>query len=269
MEHFEGHGDHWNALGFSDEEALKIIPESIKEGVLAENNIYEFPETNDKILPIIYPKLNPVQICSLIVSSNGKNTAESFYPLVEGIKNDIVFYEKFTWENNLEGEVEINRDDRMNISFFAPFYKHDFSNTKKGMKEIVYLSALALSVEKPMMEFEVKEGQFYEMQLNEFLKNNPNKTKHDFPPLIMHMDGSIILFPTNDYSVYEYRGKILDLNYIDFFGKKIAKTKVCIEKTDSAETMYVNLYISENNIKNYELKVGNDLQAIIWLMGYK
>jgi len=39
MKHFEGHEDHWNALGFEDDEILEIIPESIEKGTLVRKYI--------------------------------------------------------------------------------------------------------------------------------------------------------------------------------------------------------------------------------------
>ena len=118
------------------------------------------------------------------------------------------------------------------------------------------------------MQYEIEKGDMYEVALARFLRDNPQKTKKDFPAVTIHMDGAIILFPTNEYSVYEYRGKILDLEYVTFFGKKLAKTKVCLEKDDDEETMFINLYIAENNIRDCELKIGNDIQGVIWLTGY-
>jgi hypothetical protein len=268
MEHFEGHGDHWNAIGFEDDEILKIIQESVEKGILAKNYIFESPKDNSKILPILYPESTTVQICSLILSKDNKNTIESFYPVLEGIKNQIIINTKFTWENNLEGEVEIFRDDNINLSFFAPFYQNNFANLTNGSKMEVYLSGLALFVEKAVMEYNIDKGGIYEIALRDFLKDNPQKTKKDFPYVTLHMDGAIILLPTDEYSVYEYRGRIFDLEYVAFLGHKLAKAKVSLEKRDDEYNIFINLYIAEKNIKDCELKIGNDIQGKIWLMGY-
>jgi hypothetical protein len=154
MEHFEGHGDHWNAIGVEDNEIFKIIQESLANGILAKNYIFEFYGDNSKILPILYPESNAIQICSLILSKDNKNTAESFYPILEGIKNQVIIDTKFTWENTLEGEVEIFRSDTINLFFFAPFYQNNFANLKNGARMEVYLAGLAFFVEKAVLEYE-------------------------------------------------------------------------------------------------------------------
>ena len=119
------------------------------------------------------------------------------------------------------------------------------------------------------MKFEVDKGPMYEMQLREFLEKNPKKTKSDFKNPIVHMDGLVVFFPTKYYSEYEYRGTILSLENIDFFGKKVAKTKVCIKRDeDRNDLMYINLYIPLSCCKGIKLKEGMDIQGLIWLQGY-
>ena len=267
MEHFEGHGDQWNALGFEDGEILEIIPESIKKGTLAQEYVSELSD-NSEINYILYPESNAVQICSLILSENNKNTAEAFYPVLEGLKNQIIIEELFTWENNLEGEVEASCCDKINLSFFAPFYKHNFSNMEKDAKVDVYLSGLAFSVEKAVMELEIEEGPLYEMALSNYLKDNPQKTKNDFPFVTVSMAGSVIFLPTDTCAVYEYRGIIHDLEHVTFLGKNIIKAKVPLIKNDDGYDVFINLYFFEGNVKDFDCKIGDDIQCVIWLTGY-
>jgi len=267
MKHFEGHGDHWNALGFEDDEILGIIPESIEKGTLLRKYISELSD-NSKISPILYPESNAVRICSLIVSRNNQNTAEAFYPVLEGVKNEIIIDEKFTWGNNLEGEIEASCRDKINLSFFAPFYKHNFSNMEKGEKVDIYLSGLAFSVEKAIMELEIEEGPLYEMALRDFIKDNPQKTKNDFPFVPVRMDGAVILFPTDTCALYEYRGIIHDLEHVTFLGKNIIKAKAPLVKDDDGYDVFANLYFFEGNAKDCDFKIGDEIQCVIWLTGY-
>jgi hypothetical protein len=268
MVHFEGHGDHWNALGFKDDETLGIIQESIEKGTIDQNHIFQSSEDNSKLIPILYPEHNSIQICSLLISINGTNTVESFYPILEGIRNQVVINEKYTWENNLEGEVEIYRDDKINLYFFAPFFHKNFGMLKKGSKAEVYLAGLAFFVEKAATEYDIKNGDLYEMALNNYLKDNPHKTRKDFPSVSINMDGSIILFPTDEYSVYEYRGKILDLEYVTFFGKNVAKTKIFLENSENENNLYINLYFSGDNVRDCNINIGDNIQCKFWLIGY-
>jgi len=268
MEHSEVHGDHFNALGFEDEELLENIPNFFENGILAKKYTYENNVEKYKISHYLYPELNDVQICSLVLSKDDKNTLESFYPVLKGIKNNITIESKYTWENDLEGEIELLRKDSFNLSFFAPFYKNNFLNITKGSNIDVYLAGLAFFMEDAKMSYNVDKGDIYKMALNDFLKDNPKKTQEDFPFVTLHMDGAIMLFPTDSYSVYEYRGKILELDYLSFTNKKLAKIKVCIEKKEDEYKMFINLYVATKNLRNCELKIGKDIQCLFWLIGY-
>jgi len=267
MEHFESHGDHWNALGFEDQEIMEKIQESIQKGILENKYVYEYGNTT-KILPFLYPESNPIQFCSLVVSENNKNTAESFFPILEGIKNSITIESKYIWKNDLVGEIEIFRDSKFNLSFFAPFYHQNFSTFSEGSKAEIYLSGLAYFIEKAVMEYEIDKGDMYELALGNFLKDNPKKSKKDFPFVILDMSGSIIVFPTNICSEFEYRGPILEIEDVTFFGKTVKKAKISLEKNDPENSLFINLYFSEKNVRDCEVKIGTEIMCRLWLMGY-
>jgi hypothetical protein len=268
-EHFEGHGDKWDTLNLKDAEIMSnVITTSLENGSLLENHVYKDPNGKKNILPLIYPNESDIKVCTLNVTKRKNLSLESMFPLMKGIPNEVTLEKKYTWQNKIEGEVAFKAHG-FDSFFFAPFYKQEFKDLKKGSRIKVYFSALAYSIEKAMMKFEVDKGPMYDMQLIEFLEKNPKKTKNDFKNPIVHMDGLVVFFPTKYHSEYEYRGTILELETIEFFGEKIAKTKVCIKRDeDRNDLMYINLYIPFNCFKGFKLKVGMDIQGIIWLQGY-
>ncbi|MDR0552162.1 MAG: GNAT family N-acetyltransferase [Spirochaetaceae bacterium] len=270
LEHFEAHGDHLGAFGASDDELLEILQECIKSGTFDKSNCYTFKETDKSIVPRIYPKTAGVQVCALEFTERGEKTltVESFFPLLEGLKNDVVLADRHPWKNKIEGEIEINIPGRENYSFFAPFYYNNFSNYAAGDKIEVYLAGLAYSAEQPVTELEINEGHFYTTQLKKFLRENTGKTKKDFPPLMIQMDNLIMFTPSKYYSEFEYFGKIIELEYINFMNKKFAKIKICILRIDDEDKMFINLYISPNLLQNYTPKIGGNIHGILWLTGY-
>jgi hypothetical protein len=267
QEHFEAHGNRWSALDLSDEMA-DLITTCLQEGALLERYVYKDPKKKKDILPLVYPANETVKICTINVTKGKGLVLESMFPLLEGIQNEVVLGEKYTWKNGFEGEVEIDING-FDSFFFAPFYKQEFTNIIKGSRAKVFLAGLASSIQDAMMEFDVDKGPMYENGLKEFLLENPSKTKEDFHNPIVHMAGLVMMFPTETYSEYQYRGTILSLEYVEFLGKKIAKTRVCIKRNeDGEELMHINLYIPLSCCNNCTLEVGKDIQAIIWLQGY-
>jgi len=252
-------------------EFMKDTPKRIHDAISSKEYIYDLAGNKGKLVPLLYPHGNPVQVCYMLLATNRSNTVESFFPVLEGIKNRCVITNKFCWANDIEGEIEIDLGDKgvADFCFFAPFFRNNFGATLPRTEVDVYLAGLAYFVEKAPMEYEINRGGVYEHALKGFLEDNPQKTKTDFPFVTIHMDDAVMLFPTNIYSEYEYRGKILSLEYVDFCGKKIAKTKVCIQKDDDCEyKTFINLYIAESCVRDVELAVGIDIVGRVWMTGY-
>ena len=204
-------------------------------------------------------------MCCLVVQK--KYEIETFFPVMEGIPSEVCIRGTHTWGNGLEGEVEVELNG-FDLFFFAPFYKQDFSSLEKSTRTNISFSGLAFTIEDAMMEFEINKGPLYESSLNEFLKENPGKNKNDFKNPVANMDGLVALFPTSYHLVYQYRGIIKTLEYINFYERKIAKTKVCIKRGENKEKLiHIYLYIPLNCCKDCELKIGKDIQGIFWLQG--
>jgi len=269
VEHFEGHGDKWNALGVEDEVFSNVIMETVQHGALLEQFSKGTPHKikSADFFAVAYPEEGPVRSCALLTSKKNKLTLATMFPLLEGIENTVTVRSKYPWENKLEGEVEIDINSFESF-VFATFYKKEFESVADGSKVKMSLAGLAYAIQDAEMSFEIDKGPFYEQQLSEFLQKNPGKTRKDFPNLEIHMDGLVTTFPTETYSEYQYRGTILTLEYTEFFGRKIAKTKVCIKRNKDGEQLHIYLYIPLDRCNNCELAVGKDIQGIIWLQGY-
>jgi len=266
--HEEGHGDRWNALGFSgEEEIVNLIKICLQEGSITEEDILNKPK--EYPISIIHPVESPIKICSLLAKKRKNHELVSAYPIFEGLLNDVTIGDKYTWENKTEGEVEITNINGFENFVFAPFFVQNSDNFEKGTKTSIYLSGLAYNIQDAPMEFEVGEGDFYEEILKEFLDENPKKNKDDFSNPIIRMDGLVMLFPTETHTLYEYRGTILTLETIDFFDKKISRAKVCIKRTEDEEKMHIFLYISPDRCLNCKLEIGKDIMGIIELQGYR
>jgi hypothetical protein len=266
MKHDETHGWAWDAIGFEDRDVLlENIQKSVQNGSLVENMIVD--NNGRKVFYLVYPNNNPVQICLLIKSDENENMLESFYPVVEGIENEITILEKHRWENNLEGEVIADFNDAVAISFFAPFFCKEFDNIKHK-KTKVFLAGIADNIEiEDDEETTISEGPFYEVLLNEFLSENPGKTKDDFEPIKISMKGASVFLSTDYTSYFQFRGTVQAIETVSILDIEILKLKVCLVKPDD-EDLNAYLYVSKNRVKYNELKIGCDIQGMVMLIGY-
>jgi hypothetical protein len=268
--HFEGHGNQWDAVGeFNGSVGLvPIIQKTATSGTLSKDTVLK------PVIPVVYPANNSVQSCVLEYVNETKNVLEviSFYPFMEGIPAKLVLTDKYTWENGMEGDVSGTFCDSIEVPFFAPFYYSQFLNLEVGKEAAVFLAGLAYSVENDTgRTFEIKQGPLYEMQLKEFLKENPSKNANDYPATIVGMDGCATFLPQKYFAEIEYRGPILELSKTEMFDIMIFKAKICVARVSEYGEygdLIINLYMSEKVLNGYNPKVGDDIMGVMWLTGY-
>ena len=133
-EHFEAHGDKWEALKLEDAENMSnVITTCIENGTLLENHVFKDPKGKRDIFPLVYPNENDIKVCTLNVNKGKNLSLDSMFPLMKGIPNEVTIEKTHTWKNRLEGEVAVDMHG-FDTFFFAPFYKQEFKEMKKAAK---------------------------------------------------------------------------------------------------------------------------------------
>src|SRR5574344_817262 len=270
-EHFEGFGNEWNAIfGNVGKFIVDYLKKSVADGDVVMVN------KNSNNFGIASPSNSKMAIMSYIDSKGGNNEYTSASPLMSGIDNQLILKEQYTWKNGIEGEMAAIFPfdaplDNLTLNFYNPFYSINTDNFEIDKVQLVSLSALALDIEKMKEQKNVIEnGAFYDNQLKEFLKENPEATENDFkaPTLSIDAENFRCFIPTEYTCSYEVAGQIEDIEYINSLKTKFAILKVNFGHSEIDQNFYCNVYVSEHLLKNYEPKVGEGIQSIIWLTGY-
>ncbi|MCD7878960.1 MAG: hypothetical protein LUG16_03390, partial [Candidatus Gastranaerophilales bacterium] len=241
-EHFEGMGNKWESLYENPDVFWKELSEKIMDG-----NIVFYNKLNNKSFVGIMDKNNsPVSTIYTIEQLGNTNEFISACPVLKGINHDITLKEIYTWGNGAEGEMATVTKNGKLLNFHNPFYPVDVSNFRKNKIQTVSLSGLVYSIDKlEEKEFTFNEGSNYEILLQEFLKENPNKTEKDFvPPILKTEADTFRMFCAKDTTcVYEIVGQIEDINFADFNDTAIAILKVNLERKIENEYFHINLYV--------------------------
>ena len=287
-EHFEALGDIWDSLYGNAESFIKdYLVKSCQEG-----SLYWTQKINNKLVySLLYPgakkkngftRFNEllqsgdecIQAINYIEDNKHSKTHITTCPVLRGVKNSLKLKESYTWGNGIEGEfaAESLTINKLLLNFFDPFYpfdkKHKF---KEGKICDIYLSAIAYKAEELEERDDVyTEGTPYNLYLERFLKENPDKTEADFEPPVIEMRAEHFRMyaPTDTTSFIEIVGLIEDIEYIEAFGKKFAKLKVNLEHREDDEYLYVNVYVGEHLLKKYKPEVGKGIHANIYMFGY-
>ena len=267
-EHFEGHGDKWTAL-FGNTQ--KFLVDNMEKSVTSGDIIFKQEILNKKFAGIVYPKNELLSVLSLIELKKGCNEYISAYPLLIGINNEVKLKEDYCWENGGEGEFAVEAGDDKVINFFDPFYVVDKAYFKIDKIQTISLAGLAYSLEKlEEKEFVIDKGEFYNVSRDEFLKENSDKTEKDFEPPVVKLEADHfrMLIPKQYACEYEIAAQIESIKYFKILGEEIAQLKVNFEHSENEKSLYCNIYASKHVLGKYKPKIGDGINAIVWLSGF-
>lgn len=220
----------------------------------------------------VYPRW-PVNIRFLLTTTadcaNKTLNVSSFCILMQGYPNFLQIDETYAWKSGVEGYVSASTKNGPSVDFLAPlFYKED-EDYQPEIWVTVYLSALALTLQPAKTEvFKVSEGQTYEMMLNEFLQENPDKTKKDFPYIEMSTKKMTAFLPIEDASFYYYRAKILRVFSMDPFEEaEIFKLLVLLTGDSPKNSLKIYLYAKKRDLNGYTPQEGDFIEGNLWMYG--
>lgn len=269
--HFDGVGGMLAGLyGNADEFLDKYLRRSCAEGI----PFFSKKLNRKTIHTLIYPAIQDITILNYVKEIRKKqNEHVTICPILRGVENKVILKEAYTWGNGVEGEVAVRTlsENELILNFYDPFFPIDKDYFVKNEECIINLSAIVrIAEELEESEDVFTEGPLYESYLQKFLEENPDKTKADFEPVVIHTcaEHMRMCINTNTTSVYEIIGLIEDIKYTEFLGKKVAILKVNLEHREDEEYFYVNVYVSEHLLENYTPKIGQGFHGIVHLTGF-
>lgn len=269
--HFEGLGNAWAAVfGESSEGITQCLPWVLAEGTLKQDCQVIYKEDKKHIALLQAPAAGDIQAATLLVKTEQAKNMEvwSGYPVLQGIPNNLVINKTHTWSNGVEGVVSAHAaNDGPPVTFFAPFYFRDFMKFAPGATLSISLGALAFKISKAEANpFTISEGPFYEMRLAEFLKENPEKTKEDFPHVEVSYAGARVLLPAAYACEWTFRCPVLGVEQTKLMDTRFVKISTEFVGLDD-EVIRGFLYASEHVLNGYAPQPGDDVEGVLWMTG--
>lgn len=266
----EGLSDLWQWLNLSKKQVLDLVKQIAQRGWLLSGTKAEMA-ASDKIFQV-YPRW-PVDMRFLLTTqlspAQDGRSVSSFCLFMLGYPNIVTIQETYAWKDGVEGYVNADIEDGPSIDFLVPLFDREKDAYTPRIATTVYLSALAFNLQ-PAEEYSYKisEGPVYELLLAQFLQENPDATKKDFPYVDASTHGLTSLLPTENTSFYYYRSKILHVFPMDAFAQTdMVKLNVLLIDLASANSLKVNLYAKKSDLNGYKPKEGDFIEGILWLFG--
>lgn len=209
-------------------------------------------------------------ISAILMKDRGEaNEFYSIHPIFDGISATADIKDIYYADELAASYITITLTDIdfMPITLFVPNFLATGSN--KGDNISIKLSALAINIEKsPDKPLKISSGPFYEMQLKEFLSNNPDKTSKDYPFVEVFINKAHTLIPTDMEDCYEFQADILDVKEVDFFGTNMYQLKINpIFSTDKEKEIDIYLYATKSVLDNYKPQKGDNIRGNLAMFG--
>lgn len=268
-EPFEGLGSIWEGLYPL---FLTELPTIINNGSIDEQSVIKNAQQEFAVGLLQYPALVGLRVGCLLEHNKEENHIAfiSGFPLLDGYMNTLTILARYTWENGLEGEVAAEMSGTNHtISFFAPYYFRDAEKFSPDTNAEVALSAIAFSLKKStMLEFNIDKGPLYEMSLDRYLQEQPEKKQEDFPHVKVSCRGMVACMATETTCTFQYRSPILDARPCLFLGIPCWCLLITLARNEEeGEDMRAYIYVSEEKLAGYTPQVGDDVEGVCWLMG--
>ncbi len=192
----------------------------------------------------------------------------SVMPLMEGYPNDFEVHSTVPWQSGVEANVGVTvlAGDKP-LWFYDPLYYRDKEDLTPGVTHTFLLSGLALGIRRALLdEMTITQGPLYESHANTWLEENPDKGRLDVPPLKLNLAGKQIIMPGREFCEYEMRSSVLEVQTCTLDKLEVTMLRLGFPMPDRAP-MFVLVYVPTPMLKDYTPKVGDEVDAYVWLQG--
>lgn len=190
-----------------------------------------------------------------------------FYPYMQGYAQSLKIVATFDWPEKVCGYLAAVWRDKTTINCFVPSYRLWNEKIIFDNHFHLALSGMALHIEPaPHPHFTVEKGQFYEMNLAQFLYKNPDKTAADFEAPVVHTEESVLFVPMDTTCLYEVQSPVKKVENIKFDQHSFTRLLMPIARDwDEDEELLAWIYVSDKKLGELRPKPGDPVLCVIWL----
>ncbi len=266
--HFEGLGNQWAVLVGNPKELMpQIVGTIVHSG--GTRPCWQRKDAKQETLLMAWPEDQPVRAATVM---QGESEAElkpvTAMPLLEGYPNTLEVDSYVPWQSGVEANVSACiLEGKKPLWFYNPLYFRDKEDLTPGVAHTFLIAGLAFGVRKALIdEMTITQGPLYEAHAAKWLLDNADKSRLDVPALKINLAGKQVVMPGRHYCEYEVRSTILEVQQCMLDKLEVAMLRLDFPMPDR-EPLHIMLYVPKTVLKDYEPKVGDDIDAYVWLQG--
>lgn len=267
--HFEGLGMPWAVLlGASPAQLMpQVVATVLKEG--GTRPAWRWTRKEKDYVLMAWPKEEPVRAAVLVSGPvNEKMRPVDAFPLLQGLPNDLTVDQIHPWEKGAGADVAAFVDEgHKPMWFYDPLYERDRDDLTPGVLQTFLVAGLAFSIRKALLdELTITQGPYYEAHAEKWLQEHPDCKRLDVPPLKIPMAGRHLIFPGRTYGEYQLRARVeqIEDHQLERMPVKILYLSFPFEEH---APLLLPVYAPKSVLKDYEPKVGDEIDAYVWLQG--
>ncbi len=266
--HFEGLGNQWAVLVGNPQALMSQIVGTIVHagGTRA---CWQRKDAKQETMLMAWPEDQPVRAATVL---QGATEAElkpvTAMPFLEGYPNTLEVDSAVPWKSGVEANVSACiLEGKKPLWFYDPLYFRDKEDLTPGVSHTFLMAGLAMGIRKALIdEMTITQGPMYEAHAAHWLAENTDKGRLDVPPLKMNLAGKQVIMPGRYFCEYEVRSTILEVQQCQLDKLEITMLRLDFPMPDR-DPLHIMLYVPKTVLKDYEPKVGDDIDAYVWLQG--
>lgn len=284
--HNQGLGRQWAVLVGNPEALMPQIVGTVLQGG-ATRAQWQVTAKGQEYALMAWPQDEPLRAAVVMRGPEGGDLRPAVAtPLLDGAPNDFTVDEVYPFDSGAEANVGVEVvEGGKPLWFYTPLYFRDREDLTPGVTHTFVLAGLALGLRRALLdEITITQGPDYEAHAALWLEHNPGKSRLDVPPLKISVKGQKIIMPGRCFAEYELRNSIsrVETTHLDKtecyilhmffpFGKGGAPERAAVDALGGGEQVrppiYLVVYVPKHLCGEYEPKVGDEVDAYVWLQG--
>lgn len=282
----ESLGDIWfSLLGIDPPTVMvQVIAKTLDEGGTRPAWQWELPAdytvTNSQHTGIVHPKgeylvmawpeVGSLRSAVLLYAEDEQAQLEPcmVFPLLEGFPNDLHITHIEPWRSGSGATVAAAiTEEQKPLWFYDPFYLRDRHDLTLGVTQTFTLAGVALYVRKALVDdLVITNGPEYELYAEQWLKENPGKSRLDVPTYRIQVRDRQVIIPGRNYGEYQIRAKIQEIVGLQLNKMPVQMLRFHFPFPDTPG-IHIAIYASVLSTRGEKLQVGDEIEAYIWLQG--
>ncbi len=266
--HNEGLGHIWHALTGMDPRELipQVVATVLHEG--GTRPAWQWKKKGIEYVLMAWPQDQPLRAAVLMAGpERGNLKPVTVVPLLEGFPNDLTVESVHPRESGVGDVAVAMLEGRNPMWFFDPLFGRDTDDLTPGVTHTFWLGAVALGARKALLdEITITNGPQYEAYAEEWLKEHPDVSRIDVPPLKINISGKSFIMPGRFFGEYQLRATIEKIQDCQL-EKMPIKAFFLRFPFDDRPAMHLPLYVSEKILGNFRPAEGQEIEAYAWFEG--